>query len=83
MTRIVHPHFPVEKLPEELRASFKDQSHVRLVIDDKQEDAALLAEFDAKIQEGLDDIETGRVHSAEEVRRLLKERFGATRSAAE
>ena len=83
MTRIVHPHFPVEKLPEELRGEFEGQTHVHLIVEDKEADEALLKEFDALIQEGLDDIAAGRLYSAEDVRRILKEPFGPALSAAE
>ncbi|HEX8168533.1 MAG TPA: type II toxin-antitoxin system ParD family antitoxin [Beijerinckiaceae bacterium] len=46
---------------------------VRLV----QEREAKLAELDAAIARGVADAEAGRVHTVEEVRASLRERFGA------
>jgi hypothetical protein len=83
MTRIVHPHFPVEKLPEELRASFEGQTHVHLTVEDRESDEALLKEFDSLIQQGLDDIAAGNVHSAEEVREYFRIKSSSRRAAAE
>ena len=83
MTRIVHDNFPVERLPQELRAAFDGMTHVRLTIEDRETDAALLAEFDAAIQRGLDDVAAGRVHSVEEVREHFRAKSAARRAAAE
>jgi predicted transcriptional regulator len=75
MTRIVHPHYPVEKLPEELRAAFGNAKHVHLTVKDKAAEEQLLAEIDAALDRGLADIAAGRVHTAEEIDAFLDQEF--------
>jgi predicted transcriptional regulator len=75
MTRIVHPHFPVEKLPDELRTAFGNATHVHLTVRDKDAEERLKAEMNAGIDRGLADIAAGRVHSAEEIDAFLDKEF--------
>jgi hypothetical protein len=75
MTRIVHPHFPVEKLPQELRAALGNATHVRLTVEDKEAEERMLADIDAALDRGLSDIAAGRVHTAEEIDAFLDQEF--------
>jgi hypothetical protein len=75
MTRIVHPHYPVDKLPEELRAAFGNATHVHLTVKDKAAEEQLLAKIDAALDRGLADIAAGRVHTAEEIDAFLDQEF--------
>ena len=83
MDKIVSERFLVSELPEDLRSDFPDQTYVRVTIERARPDEEVLAEFYAKIEEGLDDVEAGRVHTIEEVQAHLQRRFGAARDAAE
>lgn len=67
MTRIVHPHFPVEKLPEDLRRALGNATHVRLTVEDKEADDRVLAELDGTLKRASDDIKAGRFFTADEV----------------
>jgi predicted transcriptional regulator len=71
MTRIVHPHFPVEKLPDELRSAFGNATHVHLTVRDNEAEEQLKAEINAAVDRGLADIAAGRVHTAEEIEAWL------------
>jgi predicted transcriptional regulator len=75
MTRIAHPHFPVEKLPDELRAAFGNATHVHLTVKDKDAEARLKAEINAALDRGLADIAAGRVHTSEEIEAWLDQEF--------
>jgi predicted transcriptional regulator len=75
MTRIIHPHYPVEKLPDELRAAFGNATHVHLTVKDKVAEERLLAEIDAALDRGLADFAAGRVHTAEEIDAFLDQEF--------
>jgi hypothetical protein len=79
MTRIVHPHFPVEKLPEELRAAFGNATHVHLTVKDREAEERLKLEIDAAIDRGLADVVAGRVHTAEEIEAFLDREFPVPR----
>jgi predicted transcriptional regulator len=75
MTRIVHPHFPVEKLPDELRAAFGNATHVHLTVRDRDAEEQLKAEINAALDRGMADIAAGRVHTAEEIEAWLDQEF--------
>jgi len=75
MTRIVHPHFPVEKLPDELRSAFGNATHVHLTVKDPEAEQRLRDEINAALDRGLADIAAGRVHTAEEIEAFLDEEF--------
>ena len=75
MTRIVHPHFPVERLPQELRAALGNATHVRLTVEDKEADEKLLAELDETLRRASADIKAGRFFTAEEVLAGIEEDF--------
>jgi predicted transcriptional regulator len=75
MTRIVHPHFPVEKLPDDLRAAFGNATHVHLTVTDKDAESQLKAEINAAIDRGLADIAAGRVHTADDIEAWLDQEF--------
>jgi predicted transcriptional regulator len=75
MTRIVHPHFPVEKLPEDLRKALGNATHVRLIVEDKEADERLLAELDETLRQASEDIKAGRFFTAEEVLASIEEEF--------
>jgi hypothetical protein len=72
MTRIVHDNFPVERLPDDLRRALGNSTHVRLTIDDLEDDKILLAELDATLQRASEDVHNGRTCSADEVLNHLK-----------
>lgn len=75
MTRIVHPHFPVEKLPDELRAAFGNATHVHLTVRDKEAEERLKVEINAALDRGLADVAAGRVHTAEDIEAWLDQEF--------
>jgi len=75
MTRIVHPHFPVEKLPEELRTAFGNATHVHLTVRDKEAEQRLQSEINAAIDRGLADVAAGRVHTIDEIEAFLDQEF--------
>jgi predicted transcriptional regulator len=75
MTRIVHPHFPVEKLPEDMKRAFGDASHVRLTVEDTVAEEKLRAKINAAIDRGLADVAAGRTHSMEEVEAMMDKLF--------
>jgi hypothetical protein len=73
MNKIIKHHYPVEKLPEDLRAGLGDTTHVRItvILEDEAEDQALLAALDAKLDKARADIAAGRGMSFDEVRANL------------
>jgi hypothetical protein len=73
MTRIVHPHFPVDKLPDELRAALGNATHVHLTVEDKEADERMLAELDETLVRASADIRAGRHFTAAEVLASLDE----------
>jgi predicted transcriptional regulator len=75
MTRIVHPHFPVEKLPEELKRALGDVSHVRLTVEDTVSQDKMREKINAAIDMGLADVAAGRVSSVEDVQARMEKRF--------
>jgi predicted transcriptional regulator len=81
MSRIVHPSFPVERLPEEFRAALGNSTHVRLTIEDIADDEALLSELEAMLDQGMQDIEAGRTFTYDEVQRSLNGRFTSAKAA--
>ncbi len=72
MSRIIHDHYPVERLPDDLRRTLGNTTHVRLTIDDLEDDKILLAELDATLQRASEDVRNGRVYSVDEVLDHLK-----------
>jgi hypothetical protein len=72
MTRIVRDQFPVDRLPDELRAGLGDATHVRITVEDKAADADLLADLDAKLHKAMADIDAGMGLSAEQVKASLR-----------
>jgi predicted transcriptional regulator len=83
MNRIVREHYPVSDLPEDLRGTFGKSSHVRIVVEEVQDDAARLAAFDREIATGVADLDAGRIVTVDAVRSCLQARFGLGRDAAE
>lgn len=79
---IVHDRVPIESLPEELRTGFPAGTHVRVMIERAMTDEQLLEELDRQIAKGTADLKAGRVHSANDVRAWLTQRFGRGTDAA-
>jgi predicted transcriptional regulator len=75
MTRIVHNNYPVDRLPEDLQLALGNATHVRLTVEDKEAERRMMAELNAAIDEGIADVEAGRVHSFEEVMDFLAKDF--------
>jgi predicted transcriptional regulator len=82
MTKIVDEHFPVADLPERLRLALGNATHVKLTIEDRAADEALLKEFRDEVAKGFESIEAGRYFTVEQVRARMKARFD-NRDAAE
>ncbi len=82
MNRIVKEHYPVEKLPEDLRAGLGAATHVRItvVLEDEHGDAALLNDLDMKLHKAKADVTAGLGLSVEQVKTNLARHI--TRSAA-
>jgi bifunctional DNA-binding transcriptional regulator/antitoxin component of YhaV-PrlF toxin-antitoxin module len=71
MNRIVKEHYPVEKLPADLREGLGDATHVRITVENKADDEAILVDLDAKLQKAMTDVASGRGLSADQVRASL------------
>jgi hypothetical protein len=74
MNRIVKEHYPVEKLPADLREGFPAGAKVRvtLLVENGPRDEALLEELDRKLNAALRDIEAGRGLTPEDVAATLE-----------
>ena len=82
MNRIVHEHYPVEKLPADLRPEMPD-SRVRVVIEREMTDEELLADLHEKLRVGLDQLDAGLGLPAEEILARIEARFKRKADAAE
>lgn len=82
MSRIVHPHFPVERLPAEFRDMLGNSTHVRLTIEDTADDEAMLRELDAMLDEAKRDIDAGNGVTLDEVRAMIGEEFARAQRKA-
>ena len=60
-----------------------DEAVAALIARSSERDGQVLADLDRKIAEGTDDLDAGRVHTADEVRAYLKARFSRDLDAAE
>ncbi len=82
MNRIVKEHYPVEKLPEDLREGFAQGALVRvtLIVEDKDADAAILEELDRKLDKARADVARGLALGPDAVLKEL-EAHEAARSA--
>lgn len=74
MNRIVKEHYPVEKLPEDLRVGLGGASHVRItvVVEGPAEDEAIAAELEAKLDKARADVVAGLGLTPEDVRANLQ-----------
>lgn len=84
MNKIVKEHYPVEKLPEDLRAGLGAATHVRItvVLEDEQADAALLDDLDRKLHKAKADVTAGRGLSVEQVKANLALHIARTTAKA-
>lgn len=81
MRRFVAENYPIDKLPRDLHPHMPAGRKVRVIIEDEISDEDLTAEFRMEIEKGLDDLDAGKVLSAEEVRTNLAARFNWTSDA--
>jgi hypothetical protein len=74
MNRIVREHYPVEKLPEDLRAGFPAGSFVRvtLVVGDEKSDEAILSDLDRKLEAARCAVEAGLGLGPDEVLKAIE-----------
>lgn len=83
MRRLVTESYPIDRLPPELRPGLPSGHRVRVVIEHDLTDEELLQELDREIQTGIDDLDAGRKHSAEDVLAFLDQRLKPAVNAAE
>lgn len=72
MTRIVREHYPVDRLPPDLRSGLGNTTHVRIVVEDRMADEALLQDLDAKLHKAMTEIDAGRGLTLDQVKADLK-----------
>lgn len=75
MKRLVTESYLVDRLPPELRLGLPSGHHVRVVIEHEITDEELRRNVDREIQKGLDSLNAGRSHSAEDVLARIEARL--------
>ena len=83
MKFVLHDRYPIEDLPENIRPSLPDGTHVRVLIEPGMSDEEALAELDCELAKGIKSLDEGRGIPIEEVEQRLLARFGASADAAE